>query len=163
MVYLLLWAASHTSVLILPWVRFFWRIFILFLFLLLLFLLCLNMHIQWGPRTRPWLYSVSLYELCNSQKILWTQFSSVLMSTDGFTVSLLGSQVENLPFCLLGNLVIGDLPIMALMAGKDKLWSVDYSTNLWFKQWRIGPFVFHVGSRLSNQLLLHLCFVVFFL
>ena len=71
---LLLCIDFHISVSILPWVRFFWKIFMGFFCFFMFFL---NTVIQWGASARLWLRIISSYELRNSQKVLQTEFSNM--------------------------------------------------------------------------------------
>lgn len=67
-----------------------------FLYFLFCFItIFINMHIQWKAGARFCLCIVSSHELHDSQKVLQTEF--IFMCVSGFTVSLLGCHVENLP------------------------------------------------------------------
>lgn len=91
---LLLCVASHISLFISPWIRFFWKTFCIFFF----FTFFLNMHIQWEAGARIWLRIISSYEQPHQQPEDapdWI-FRYVLMSTGAFTVSLLDCHVQNL-------------------------------------------------------------------
>lgn len=60
-----------------------------------IFFFFLNIPIQWEAGARIWFCS---FFVCNNQEVHWAEFSNVLVSTGGFTISLLCCHVENLQY-----------------------------------------------------------------